>query len=99
VETFKLGLWRVLTSCVRVRQASEELSPSRELHWLWWSRPLDLAMADGLTVMTRSRIFEMVLRRTILRKEVGESQEAFPVLSSTTPFPVFSEGRVVAECQ
>jgi len=30
VETFNLGLWRVLTSCVRVRQASEELSAGRE---------------------------------------------------------------------
>jgi len=32
VETFNLGLWRVLTSCVRVRQVSEELSPCREPH-------------------------------------------------------------------
>ena len=73
VETFNLGLWRVLTSCVRVRQVPEELSPGREPHWFWWSRPLDLAMADSLTVIIRSRIFEMVLRRTIIRKEAGES--------------------------
>ena len=32
VETFSLGLWRVLPLCVRVRQASEELSPGRETH-------------------------------------------------------------------
>jgi len=49
-------------------------------------------MADSLTVIIRSRIFKMVLRRTIIRKEVGESYEAFPGLSRTTPFAVFSEG-------
>jgi len=32
VETYSLGLWRVLISCVRKRQASEELSPGREPH-------------------------------------------------------------------
>ena len=35
-------------------------------------------MADSLTVITRSTIFEMVLRRTMLQKEEGESYEAFP---------------------
>ena len=73
VETFNLGLWRVLTSCLRVRQASEELSPGREPHWFWWSRPLDLAMADSLTVIICSRIVEMVLRRSMIWKEGGES--------------------------
>jgi len=73
VETFNLGLWRVLTSYVRVRQASEELSPGREPHSFWWSRPLDLAITESLSVIIRSRIFEMVLRRTIIRKEAGES--------------------------
>jgi len=68
-----LGLWRVFTSCVRVRQASEELSPGKEPHWFGWRRPFDLAMADSLTVITRSRIFEMVLRSTMTRKEAGES--------------------------
>ena len=34
VETSSLGLWRVFTSCRRVRQASEELSPGKEPHWL-----------------------------------------------------------------
>ena len=57
VETFSLGLWRVLTSCVRARQASEELRPSREPHWFGWStRHLDLAMTDSLTVITLSKI-------------------------------------------
>ena len=73
VETLSLGLWRVFTWCMRVRQASEELSPGREPHWFGWRRPFDLAMADSLTVITRSRMFEMVLRSTIMRKEVGES--------------------------
>ena len=73
VETCSLGLGRVFISCMRVRQASEELSPGREPHRFGWRRPLDLAMADSLTVITLSRIFEMVLRRTMMRKEVGES--------------------------
>jgi len=73
VETFNLGLWRVLTSCVGVRQASERLSPGREPHWLWWSRPLHLAIAASLTVIICSRIFEMLLRRTIILKQAGES--------------------------
>jgi len=58
---------------MRVRQASEELGPGKEPHSFGWRRPLDLAMADNLTVMTLSRIFEMVLRRTMMRKEAGES--------------------------
>jgi len=73
VETSSLGLWRVLTSCMRVRQGSDELSPGREPHWCGWRRPFDLAMADSLTVITCSRTFEMVLRRTMMRKEAGES--------------------------
>jgi len=73
VETSSLGLWRVFTSCMRVRQALEELSPGKEPHWFGWRRPFDLAMADSLTFITRSRIFEMVLRSTIMRKEPGES--------------------------
>jgi len=73
VDTSSLGLWRVFTSCMRVRQASKELSPGREPHWLGWRRPFDLVMADSLTVIIRSTIFEMVLRRTMIRKEAGES--------------------------
>jgi len=73
VETFSLGLWRVFILCVRVRQASVELSPGREPHWFEWWRPPDFAMADSLTVITRSRILEIVLRRTMRRKEAGES--------------------------
>jgi len=30
-------------------------------------------MADNLTVIIRSRIFEMILRRNIILKEAGES--------------------------
>jgi len=73
VETSSLGLWRVFTSCMSVRQASEELSPGREPHWFGWRRPFDLATADSLTVSTRSRTFETVLRGTMTRKEAGES--------------------------
>jgi len=73
VETSSLGLWRVFTSCMRVRQASEELSPGKEPHWVGWRRPFDRAMADSLTVIIRSTILEMVLRRTMMRKEAGES--------------------------
>jgi len=73
VETSSLGLWSVLISCVSVRQASVELSPGRDPHWFGCRRPLDLAMADRRTVITRSRILEMVFRRTMMRKEAGES--------------------------
>jgi len=73
VETSSLGLWSVLISCVSARQASVELSPGRDPHWFGCRRPLDLAMADNRTVITRSRIFEMVFRRTMMRKEAGES--------------------------
>jgi len=73
VETSSLDLWSVLISCVRVRQASVELSPGREPHWFGCRRPLDLAMVDSRTVITRSRIFEMVFRRTMMRKDAGES--------------------------
>jgi len=73
VETSILVLWSVFILCVSVRQASVELSPGRNLHWFGCRRPLDLAMADSRTVITRSRIFEMVFRRTMMRQEVGES--------------------------
>jgi len=77
---------------VRARQASADLCPSREPHWLVWSRPLDLARADSLTVITSSRICDLVLCRTIMRKVVGEWQEASPGLSGTIRLSVFSEG-------
>jgi len=72
VETSSLGLWKVCISCMRVRQASEELCLGKEPHWFRWRRPLDLAMADSLTVITLLRILEIVLRKTIMRKEAGE---------------------------
>jgi len=73
VETFNLGLWRIFTTYIRTRHASEELSAGSEPHWLGWSIPLDLVMAESLTVITRSRIFKMVLRRMIMKNEAGES--------------------------
>ena len=33
VQTISLGLWRVLTSSVRVRPASEEQGPGRDSYW------------------------------------------------------------------
>jgi len=72
-ETSSLRLGRVFTSCLRVRQASEELSPTKETDWLGWRRSFDLATVDSLTVIIRSIIFEMVLRGTMMRKEVGDS--------------------------
>jgi len=38
-----------------------------------WRLLLNLAMADSRTHITRTRIFEMVLRRIIMLKEAGES--------------------------
>jgi len=91
VETFSLGLLRVLISWVRARQLSQERGPGREPHWLGWSRHLDRAMSDSLTVIPRSRIFDMLRRRTKMRKEVGKWYEALPGLSRTTPLAVVSK--------
>ena len=63
----------MLASWVRVATASEVLRPGREPHWFGWSRPAFLAREVSLTVRMRSRIFETVLRRTIMRKEAGVS--------------------------
>ena len=71
---------------------SEELRPGTEPHWFGWRRYLYLAMADNLIVITRSSIFYLVLSRTMIQKEEGESQEALPGLSRTIPFPVLSVG-------
>ena len=58
---------------MRVAAASEVLRPGREPHWFGWSRPACLAREVSVTVRMRSRIFEMVLRRTMIRKEAGVS--------------------------
>ena len=47
---------------------------------------------ESLTVMTRSRIFDTVWGRTIMRKDAGELYEAFPGLCRTMPFALFREG-------
>ena len=91
VETFRRGLWRVPTSWVRVATASEVLRPGREPYWLGWSRPACLAREVSLTMRMRSRIFEMVLRRTMIRKEAGVSYDGFRGLSRTTSFECLSE--------
>ena len=87
-----LGLWRVLTSCASERQASEALRRGREPHWLGWSRFLERAMPESLTVMTRMRIFDTVLRRTIMGNDVRGLYETFPSLSRTMPFASLSVG-------
>ena len=73
VETLSLGLWRVLTLCAREGQESELLRPGSEPHWLGWSMFLEWAMPESHTVMTLPRIFDTVLRRTIMRKDAGQS--------------------------
>ena len=69
VETFRRGLWSILISWMRVATASEVLRPGRELHWLGCSRPTFFARTLSLTVIISQRIFEMVLRRTIIQNE------------------------------
>jgi len=73
VGTFSLDLWSVLISWVRVRHAWEELRPGRDPHSLGRSRSLDRAMADSVTIITRTRIFDIVLRRSMIQEEEGES--------------------------
>jgi len=73
VETLSLGLWRALISWVRERQALSKLRPGRGLHWVGWSKPSEQAIADNLTTRICSRIFDTVLRRTIMKKEARES--------------------------
>ena len=54
-------------------QASEVLSPGRELHWFGWKSLAERAKKESLTVMILSSIFEMDFRSTIMRKEAGVS--------------------------
>jgi len=49
-------------------------------------------MADSLTVITRSRIFDIVLSKSMMLREGGESEEALPGLSRTTPLVFFTQG-------
>jgi len=49
-------------------------------------------MAESQTVMTRLRIFDTHLMRTIMRKETGELYETFPNFSRTKPFASFAVG-------
>ena len=72
-ETLRAGRCRVRTVSVRAVQASNEDREGREPHWLRWRRPTYLAMAERQEATIRSRILEMVWRRTIMRNEDGES--------------------------
>ena len=58
---------------MRERQASSELRPGREPHWLGWSNPLEQAMADSQTAIICSSFFDTVFRRTIMRKDAGDT--------------------------
>ena len=91
VETFRSRLWRVLTSWVRVATGSEVLRPGREPDLFGWRRLACLAREVSLTVRMRSRIFQMVLRKRMMRKEAGLSWDGFLGLSRTTPFPCLRE--------
>src|SRR5205807_2237352 len=71
-DTLVLGRWYDLTSCTREAEASKVLSPAREPHWLVWRRPTVLARSERRVATMRSRIFETVSRRTIMRKDAGE---------------------------
>jgi len=90
-DTLSLGLCRVFTSLKRVMTASYVLSPGREPHWLGSSKPLELAARRRREAIILSRIFEKVQIRTIILKDVGDSLEGFPGLSSTIPFDPLSE--------
>jgi len=92
VETLSLGLCRVLTSGVRDRQGSKARRQGREPYWLGLSMPLKWTRLESLTVMTRSRIFKMVFRRTMIRKVERQLEEGFPGLSKSMPFAFLREG-------
>ena len=68
---------------------SEALRAGREPHCLGGSMILEGAMAESLTIMSRSRIFDRVLRSTIIRKDAGKSYETVPGVSKPTPFTLF----------
>ena len=75
---------------MRVATASEVLRPGSEPYWFGWSKPACLASEVSLSVRMRSRIFETVLRRTMIWKEDGVSYDGLPGLSRTTPFACLS---------
>lgn len=72
VENLSLGSWRVLSSCVRVRQRSKSLSPEREPHQLRLRSPLKRARPKSQTLMTSSRYFDIVLGRRMIQIEQRE---------------------------
>jgi len=51
----------------------EALRPGREPRMFMWSRPLERVKPDTLIAMIGSRLFETVVRRTIMREEAGKS--------------------------
>ena len=71
--------------------ASKVERPGREPVWWGWRREQDLATRERREAVTRSTILERVSRRTMTLKEAGESYEALPGLSRTTPLALFRE--------
>lgn len=73
VDTSHLRHWRVQTLWIKVAHGSEMLSRGRVPHWLGWRGLGVRALEESLKVMTLSSILEIVVRRTMIRKEEGIS--------------------------
>jgi len=71
-DTFRGGLCRVLTSFMRVRQASYVLRPGREPHVLGLIRHFEQAKRRRRAATILSSIFETLRRRTIIMKAEGD---------------------------
>ena len=56
---------------MRAAQASKAEREGRDLHWLGWRRPVNLAIRARREAMILCRILEMVWRRTIILKVAG----------------------------
>ena len=90
-ETLRSSRWKRRTSWASVAGASKVDRPGREPVWWGWRRPQDLARRERREVVTLSTILERVSRRTMTLKEAGESYEALPGLSKTTPLAFLRE--------
>jgi len=90
-DTLRRGPCRVFTSFTRVRQASNVLSPGRHPHWLGLVRPIERVAKTRPVATILSRIFDTRQRRRMIRKEVGDTLEGFPGLSTTRVLATFRE--------
>jgi len=73
VETFLLSFCIVLIRWVRVLHGSDTDKPARDPHLSGLGRPVTRDTQDRRPFMILSKILEKVWRRTITRKEEGES--------------------------